>query len=318
MFMWGESMIDHDEMDALLAEEDRRVGAFRQELELEGDRAFSPQQQAEAAKRTATSKAGAATVMTAGATPAVQSGATAAENRGAEPSANADTAGDTELPANATVYLPDPDSVQLPKDITLKDGLVDPEMVAWTAKAVYQKLRIQIDSVREDIAHVDVERKRNKEDITATMMVVFVAIIAITFLLLSTIAMYTGFGLVLLAVYGAGGAIVLFFTGRKLADAITKHYVRERERPYQVFIKSYKVVSYEQEKFLLEEQIVWITKFLREAERLERRSERNFGLPLARFERLNILQYVQRKPVLSGWTKDFTCGEYVKAWFKNT
>ena len=83
-------------------------------------------------------------------------------------------------------------------------------------------------------------------------------------------------------------------------------------------IKSYKVVSYEKEKYLLEEQIVWITKFIREAERLERRSERNSGLPLAKFERLNILQYVQRRPVLSGWTKDFTCGEYVRAWFKST
>lgn len=312
--MWGDSMIDHDEMDALLAEEDRRVGAFRQELELDGDRALSPQQQADAAKRTAVPKQGAAVLQMA----RMQAGAAAAENTGAEPSANADTAEVTELPVNATVYLPDPDSVQLPKDIPLKDGLVDPEMVAWTAKAVYQKLGMRIDSVREDIAHVDVERKRNQEEITAKMMVFFIAIIVITFLLLSTIYMYLGFGLVLLAVYGAGGAIVLFFTGRKLADAITKHYVRERDRPYQVVIKSYKVVSYEQEKFLLEEQIVWITKFLREAERLERRSERNSGLPLAKFERLNILQYVQRRPVLSGWTKDFTCGEYVRAWFKNT
>ncbi|MCR5376983.1 MAG: hypothetical protein K6E71_09575 [Lachnospiraceae bacterium] len=311
-------MIDHDEMDALLAEEDRRVGAFRQELELDGDRALLPQQQAEAAKRTATSKTGAAAVMTAGATPAVQSGATAAENRGAEPSANADTAEVTELPVNATVYLPDPDSVQLPKDIPLKDGLVDSEMVAWTAKAVYQKLGMRIDSVREDIAHVDVERKRNQEEITAKMMVFFIAIIVITFLLLSTIGMYKGFNAVLFGVYCAGGAVLLFFTGRGLADAATKHFVRDKERPYPVVIKSYKVVSYEKEKYLLEEQIVWITKFIREAERLERRSERRGGLPLAKFERLNILQYVQRKPVLSGWTKDFTCGEYVRAWFKNT
>lgn len=306
--MWGESMIDHDEMDALLAEEDRRVGAFRQELELDGDRALSPQRQAEAAKQTAVHKTGATAVMQAG---------VAAEKPGAA-SANADTAEVTELPVNATVYLPDPDSVQLPKDIPLKDGLVDPEMVAWTAKAVYQKLGMRIDSVREDIAHVDVERKRNEEDITAKMMVFFIAIIVITFLLLSTIGMYKGFNAVLFGVYCAGGVVLLFFTGRGLADAATKHFVRDKERPYPVVIKSYKVVSYEKEKYLLEEQIVWITKFIREAERLERRSERNSGLPLAKFERLNILQYVQRRPVLSGWTKDFTCGEYVRAWFKST
>ena len=209
-------------------------------------------------------------------------------------------------------------SAKLQHEISEKGGIVTREMAEWTAKAVREKLQLQIDDAHRDIENVDLARRKDHEDIAQKLMIFLGAIVVFIGVLLSCTGMYKGFHEVMFGIYGAAGAVVLFILLRALLNSSAIYAVRSGNKPYEVAVNGQTVLTYEKEKVLYESQILRIGKLMSEADKYVRRAEKIDGLPLADYERLQMLQFAQRHEVLAGYTKQFTFWEYIRGWFKST
>ena len=191
-----------------------------------------------------------------------------------------------------------------------ENASVHADTVAWAGQHIKDTLERKLVTAHEDLKQVDVERERDKTDIAYRIIILFGACLIYPLLMMIFSGMEDHFRIVLRIAYALIGAFAIFWTARELLNSVTKYLIRGRKKADKLVIDGLKILTYDHEKILIEEQILRINKFLKEEQELERRAENNGGLSDTDFERLNVLKYVDRQ-LYNGYTKDFTFWGYL-------
>ncbi|MBR4813364.1 MAG: hypothetical protein IKZ69_05610 [Lachnospiraceae bacterium] len=189
---------------------------------------------------------------------------------------------------------------------------VNADTVAWTGENIKNALEGKLNAAHADLIQVDVERERDKTDIFYRVLFLAGACLVYPVLMLIFSGMDSTFKMVLKYAYMLMGAVAVIWTLRELLNAITKYVVRGRKRADKLLVDGMKILTYNHEKILIEEQILRINRFIKEEQELEYRSECNGGLSDTDYERLKVLKYTDRD-LYHGYTKEFTFMEYLRA-----
>ena len=186
------------------------------------------------------------------------------------------------------------------------------DTVVWTGQNIKNTLEGKLEKAHADLNQVDVEQERDKTDVCYKILFLAGGCMVYPVLMLIFSGMDDTFRLVLKYVYMFFGAVAIFWTMREFLNSLTKYVVRGRKRADKLLVNGLKILTYNHEKMLIEEQILRINRFVKEEQELERRSENNGGLSDADYERLQALKYVDRE-LYNGYTRDFTFMEYLRA-----
>ena len=189
---------------------------------------------------------------------------------------------------------------------------VHADTVAWTGQNIKNKLEGKLDIAHADLNQVEVERERDKTDIFYRILFLVGACLVYPALMAIFSGMDVTFKMILRYVYMFFGAVAILWTLREFLNSLIKYVVRGRNRADKLLVNGLKILTYDHEKALVEDQILRINKFIKEEQELERRSENNGGLSDADFERLQVLKFTDRQ-LYNGFTKDFTFMEYLRA-----
>ena len=188
---------------------------------------------------------------------------------------------------------------------------VTADTVAWTCQSIKTVLEGKLDAARKDHDQVDVEKERDKKDVTYKIIILFGACLLYPLMMKIFSSAEAHFKIVLSLAFMLIGAFVIIWTLREFLNSVTKFLIRGRRRADKLEVDGLKILTYDHEKILIEEQILRINKFLKEEQELERRSENNGGLSDTDYERLQVLKYVDRQ-LYAGYTRDFTFMGYLR------
>lgn len=170
---------------------------------------------------------------------------------------------------------------------------VSEDVVIWTAENVKKRLANLQSNLRDGMAYVDEERKKDEKDTSISLLVFLGTCLLYPVMPFVFHSVADAFRVILLPLFLVGISVIVFLTGRNFINALTTFCVRDCENPNGRIIEKSGIATYVYEKIFYEEQFLRISKYIREVDELVRWAQKQGELADKDFERLTMLQYVQ-------------------------